>query len=207
MSRHVVLLRRDPSLGLALRALLHGTGQVTELMTIQAWTTLPAEEVSAVVVDLPLAHREQAVEEVRSRFTGRLVLVLDPTDDPTAIGAHHDCSIVQRPFEIVELWHLVTTDPAPSSPGAPSPAPAQQRSDAGPGPGAAAPVPTPPATQPASAVSDAAATAGLSAPRGSGSAPPHAGRGDTPAPTTGGEEVPQEADASTWRWPDRKSVV
>jgi tight adherence protein C len=35
MFRHVVLLRRDPSLGLALRALLHGTGRVTELPTLQ----------------------------------------------------------------------------------------------------------------------------------------------------------------------------
>ena len=48
MSRHVVLLRRDPSLGLALRALLHGTGRVTELLTIQAWSGLPAETVAAL---------------------------------------------------------------------------------------------------------------------------------------------------------------
>jgi len=42
MPRHVVLLRRDPSLGLALRALLHGTGRVTELLTIQAWSPFQA---------------------------------------------------------------------------------------------------------------------------------------------------------------------
>ena len=117
MTRHVVLLRRDPSLGLALRALLHGTGRVTELLTIQAWSALPAETVDAVVIDLPTPRRTQAVDLVRSRFDGRLVLVLDPSDDPATVPAHHDCSILQRPFEIVELWHLVTTDPSPTRSG------------------------------------------------------------------------------------------
>ena len=111
MSRHVVLLRRDPSLGLALRALLHGTGRVTELINIQAWSALQTDTVDAVVIDLPPPRRKQAVDLIRSRFKGRLVLVLDPIDDPGGVPSHHDCSVVQRPFEIVELWHLVTTDP------------------------------------------------------------------------------------------------
>src|SRR5215216_5295045 len=112
MSRHVVLLRRDPSLGLALRALLHGTGQVTELPNIQAWSAMPAEGIDAVVIDLPPSRRKQAIEVVRSRFGGRLVLILDPHDDPSAVSANHAYVMVQRPFEIVELWHLVTTDPS-----------------------------------------------------------------------------------------------
>src|SRR4029453_18259234 len=114
MFRHVVLLRRDPSLGLALRALLHGTGRVTELPTLQAWSTLPPDDIDAVVIDLPVPRRKQAVDLVRSRFNGRLVLVLEPTDDPGSVPPDRGCSVVQRPFEIVELWHLVTTDPTPS---------------------------------------------------------------------------------------------
>jgi hypothetical protein len=117
MSRHVVLLRRDPSLGLALRALLHGTGRVTELGDLQAWSTVSADTVDAVVIDLPPARRRQAVDLVRSRFGGRLVVVLDPVDDPAAVPTHHACSVVKRPFEIVELWQLVTTDPTPVSTG------------------------------------------------------------------------------------------
>src|SRR4029450_12360162 len=114
MFRHVVLLRRDPSLGLALRALLHGTGRVTELPTLQAWSTLPPDDIDAVVIDLPVPRRKQAVDLVRSRFNGRLGLVLEPTDDPGSVPPDRGCSVVQRPFEIVELWHLVTTDPTPS---------------------------------------------------------------------------------------------
>src|SRR5215216_775019 len=117
MFRHVVLLRRDPSLGLALRALLHGTGRVTELPSIQAWSALPPDDIDAVVIDLPVPRRKQAINLVRSRFNGRLVLVLEPNDDPAAVPTDHACSVVQRPFEIVELWHLVTTDPAPARSG------------------------------------------------------------------------------------------
>src|SRR4029450_9387225 len=112
MSRHVVLLRRDPSLGLALRALLHGTGRVTELPNIQAWSAMPAEGIDAVVIDLPPSRRKQAIEVVRSRFGGRLVLILDPHDNPAAVTSSHAYVMVQRPFEIVELWHLVRTDPS-----------------------------------------------------------------------------------------------
>ena len=117
MSRHVVLLRRDPSLGLALRALLHGTGRVTELGDVYAWSEVPAHTVDVVVVDLPDPSRKQAVDVVRSGFDGRLVVVLNPADDPATIPPHHGCSVVQRPFEIVELWQLVTTDPDAPAPG------------------------------------------------------------------------------------------
>src|SRR4029453_6755595 len=101
MFRHVVLLRRDPSLGLALRALLHGTGRVTELLTIHGWSALPAETIDAVVIHLPTPRRPQAIDLIRAHFDGRLVLVLDPSDDPAAVPPHHHCSILQRPFEIV----------------------------------------------------------------------------------------------------------
>ena len=135
MSRHVVLLRRDPSLGLALRALLHGTGRVTELLTIQAWSALAADTVDAVVIDLPTPRRTQAIDLVRSAFDGRLVLVLDPSDDPAAVPSHHACSIVQRPFEIVELWHLVTTDPASNGEQSPVGRGAGEERPSGEGPG------------------------------------------------------------------------
>src|SRR4029450_661117 len=150
MFRHVVLLRRDPSLGLALRALLHGTGRVTELPTIEAWSALPAEDIDAVVIDLPVPRRKQAINLVRSSFTGRLVLVLEPNDDPAAVPPDPACSVVQRPFEIVELWHLVTTDPTPttSAPDQGPTAPTETR-PAGPERPTRPPPPPPPPPPPA----------------------------------------------------------
>jgi hypothetical protein len=194
MSRHVVLLRRDPSLGLALRALLHGSGRVTELINLQAWSSLQADTVDAVVIDLPVPRRMQAVELVRSHFKGRLVLVLDPIDDPAAVPSHHDCSVVQRPFEIVELWHLVTTDPTPTpgrdqaSARGRGPAPAGERRPAAP----------PTEERPAASREREAAA------KESGLAP-GANRGSAVASEEApGPARPTPADASTWRWRGRR---
>src|SRR5919201_3606271 len=133
MRNHVVLLRRDASLAIALRALL-GSDRVTELRTAEDWANLPQVRVDAVVADVAPARRLREVEEIRARYGGRLVLVLDPGDDPAAVPPEHDCSVIKRPFEIVELWHLVANAPA-----GPATAPAMDR----PGPDAAeSPVPT-----------------------------------------------------------------
>ena len=175
MSRHVVLLRRDPSLGLALRALLHGTGRVTELLTIQAWSALAAETVDAVVIDLPTPRRTQAIDLVRSAFDGRLVLVLDPSDDPAAVPSHHACSIVQRPFEIVELWHLVTTDPASNGEQGPVGRGAGEGRPAGEGPG-------PAGSKEQGAGSAAAEGAAGAAAAGAGSGAARRPRGAAPGP-------------------------
>src|SRR4029450_3142579 len=179
MFRHVVLLRRDPSLGLALRALLHGTGRVTELPTIEAWSALPAEDIDAVVIDLPVPRRRQAINLVRSRFTGRLVLVLEPNDDPAAVPTDRACSVVQRPFEIVELWHLVTTDPTPtrSAPDQGPTAPTQTR-PAGPERPTS---PAPPNRDAAEPPTPAAAGPGPAQPGPAGAQPPSA----TPAEQRG----------------------
>ena len=215
MSRHVVLLRRDPSLGLALRALLHGTGRVTELINIQAWSALQVDTVDAVVIDLPVSRRKQAVDLIRSRFKGRLVLVLDPIDDPAGVPSHHHCSVVQRPFEIVELWHLVTTDPEVPAP--------RVRFDEDPGPDPAGESPAGSAVeeQPAaSAVEERPAAAGedrihpsrrLHLP-GAGCRPDGAHRDPgrraddraSASEEAPGPGSPSADDASTWRWRGRR---
>jgi hypothetical protein len=195
MSRHVVLLRRDPSLGLALRALLHGTGRVTELPTLQSWSTLPVEPIDAVVIDIPARRRKKAIELVRSRFTGRLVVVLDPTDDPGTVPGHHACSVVQRPFEIVELWHLVTTDPAvPSQTGV---EPVEE--SAGERPSA---VGRDPASPEASRTVGGSMGPAAGAPTRPGPAGPRPSTPAETAPTGRAPEPPRPGagDASTWKW-------
>ena len=211
MPRHVVLLRRDPSLGLALRALLHGTGRVTELLTVQAWSALPAETVDAVVIDLPVPRRTQAVDLVRSSFGGRLVLVLDPSDDPAAVPSHHDCSIVRRPFEIVELWHLVTTDPTPATstngergPGDKGGAATAQTGAGERRPAAKEPGRTVPEDQGPASVGMGLAAAGP-AKRAPGAGPAPVDPGRSPAGTgPPDEDRPPGTDASTWRWRGRR---
>jgi hypothetical protein len=229
MSRHVVLLRRDPSLGLALRALLHGTGRVTEVQNIQAWSAMPAEGIDAVVIDLPPSRRKQAIDLVRSRFGGRLVLVLDPHDDPSAVPTNHAYAMVQRPFEIVELWHLVTTDPSGS--GRVGSRAAELGGQVGPGssddldgfgsPGGPEREET---GRPAVGAGVAAASGADRGPEGRGDPAGTVQEGDDPAPAARGAADPvpaagaaaggapgeapgpgrAAADASTWKWRGRR---
>ena len=69
--------------------MLHGTGRVTELGDLKAWPEVPAGSIDAVVIDLPEASRTKAIGLVRSRFDGRLVVVLDPADDPSTVPSRH----------------------------------------------------------------------------------------------------------------------
>src|SRR5919201_2040169 len=82
MPHHVVLLGRDPSLAIALQALLEHAGDVSALEVVDDWRASSAEEVDAVIVDLPTRRRLPTVERIRDGYRGRLVLLLDPADDP-----------------------------------------------------------------------------------------------------------------------------
>src|SRR5919197_485718 len=114
MPHHVVLLGRDPSLAIALQALLEHAGDVSALEVVDDWRASSAEEVDAVIVDWPTRRRLPTVERIRDGYRGRLVLLLDPTDDPAAVPSAHGCMILRRPFEIGTLFSLVA-----GSPGAP----------------------------------------------------------------------------------------
>ncbi|HEU4398573.1 MAG TPA: hypothetical protein VFU54_12165, partial [Actinomycetota bacterium] len=153
MRNHVVLLRRDAALAIALRALL-GTDRVSELGTAEDWASLPEVHVDAVVADVAPGRRMHEIEEIRARYRGHLVLVLDPGDDPAAVPPEHACSVIKRPFEMVELWQLVTAasaaplvdSPSPEAPDTGRPAAAEPLAPSG---RAAAPAEPPPAKPPA----------------------------------------------------------
>ena len=152
---------------------------------------MPAEGIDAVVIDLPPSRRKQAIDLVRSRFDGRLVLVLDPYDDPAAIPTRHAYTIVQRPFEIVELWHLVTTDPSWVSRDEPG------TSTSGRDQGGAVGDPERPGS------AERPEPVGTGTPPGSGTtAPPGAPAATGDAEDTGPGR--SAADASTWKWRGRR---
>src|SRR6266545_5596010 len=191
MGNHVVLLRRDASLAIALRALL-GTDRVTELGTAEDWASLPKVRVDAVVADVAPGRRLHEVEEIRARYRGRLVLVLDPGDDPAAVPSEHDCSVIKRPFEIVALWHLVTD--APAAPAAD--APGRDAPDAG-KPAAAEP-PAPGGQAPAPAKPSGAGE------RGSGAATPPRDRGDRDRADRDRADRDRAAAQAAWTWRGRR---
>lgn len=58
---------------------------MTEIQSVGAWAQLPVHDVDAVVIDLSLPRRVDALEAVRSRFSGPLTVVLDPYDEETSV--------------------------------------------------------------------------------------------------------------------------
>src|SRR5215204_1307554 len=104
MVRHVVLLGHDASLAGTLRMLLDPDDRLTEVDGVEGWQHVRQDEIDAVVVDLPSTVRLQAVEEVRSTYGGRLIL-LDPADDPVSVPSEYDGLVIKRP-DLDALWNL-----------------------------------------------------------------------------------------------------
>ena len=116
MSRHVVLLSRDTSLGIALKALLGADDQVTELESAKGWRTLSGPPVDTVVIDLPAGLRQASVDALERRFSGPLLVLLDPEENLGSAAASQRYSVLRRPFGMSELWSLlVATAPAPAT--------------------------------------------------------------------------------------------
>jgi membrane protease YdiL (CAAX protease family) len=104
MVRHVVLLGHDASLATTLRALLDPDDRLAEIDDVAGWQHVRQDEIDAVVVDLPSTVRLPAVEEIRSTYGGRLIL-LDPPNDPVSIPSEYDCLVIRRP-DVGALWNL-----------------------------------------------------------------------------------------------------
>jgi membrane protease YdiL (CAAX protease family) len=138
MARRVVLLGNDASLATTLRTLLDPDDRLAEVDGVEGWQRVRQGEIDAVVVDLPSAVRLQVVDEVRSTYGGRLIL-LDPADDPLPVPSEYDCLVIKRP-DVVALWRLATTsrrlptapsgvaEAGPTADTGSAPAPTSQRS-------------------------------------------------------------------------------
>jgi hypothetical protein len=124
---HVVLLTRDTSLAVALRALVGEPDQVIELAFPNAWRTLNGSSVDAVVVDLPPAMRKAAVEALERNFTGPLVVLLDPGEELAKTANQQRCSALHRPFSMSALWTLLVPSAPEATRDTPEPPPVAER--------------------------------------------------------------------------------
>src|SRR6266536_2821724 len=105
--RHVVLLTRDASLVVAVKALLGDEDRVSELESPQELPPVGELPVDAVVIDLPSASRKASIERVRGRFSGPLVVLLEHGEDPAKARITYRCSVLTRPFGMSQLWSLL----------------------------------------------------------------------------------------------------
>jgi hypothetical protein len=175
-------MSRDTSLGVALKALLTGQDRVSELDSPKGWKSLNGAAVDIVVLDLPADVRQAALDTLAKRFTGPLVVLLDPAEQLGELSGRQPYAVLRRPFGMSELWSLLV---APSSqttravgraaPAAP-PAPAARGSAPSAGGGTPSASGTAPAPGGGAPVADEAA-------RSEGGVVPAASR---PAPSEGG---------------------
>ncbi len=107
MPRHVVLLTRDASLVVAVKALLGDEDRVSEIESPEELPSVGELPVDAVVVDLPGPSRKASVERVRGRFSGPLVVLLGHGEDPAKARVTFHCSILTRPFGMSQLWSML----------------------------------------------------------------------------------------------------
>src|SRR6266508_2929906 len=105
--RHVVLLTRDASLVVAVKALLDDEDRVSELESPEELPSVGELPVDAVVVDLPGPSRKASVERVRGRFSGPLVVLLGHGEDPAKARVAFRCNILTRPFGMSQLWSML----------------------------------------------------------------------------------------------------
>ena len=107
MPRHVVLLTRDASLVVAVKALLGDEDRVSEIESPEELPSVGELPVDAVVVDLPGPSRKASVERVRGRFSGPLVVLLGHGEDPAKARVAFRCNILTRPFGMSQLWSML----------------------------------------------------------------------------------------------------
>jgi membrane protease YdiL (CAAX protease family) len=112
MGRRVVIVGCGAVLAAALRALLHPDDRITEVDELDDWPWEFNADIDAVMVDLPVQFQMSAVERIRVGYQGRLVVVLDSTDEHPAFHAELDCVVVRRPIDMAQLSALLTSDPS-----------------------------------------------------------------------------------------------
>jgi len=105
-------MSRDTSLGVALKALLTDRDRVSELESPKKWKSLNGAPVDVVVIDLPPDLRKAALDGLATRFTGPLVVLLDPAEDLGKAAREQRYSVLRRPFGMSELWSLLVGSPS-----------------------------------------------------------------------------------------------
>jgi hypothetical protein len=112
VERRVVLLSRDPGLAGVADRLLENGDRVVHFRTaveLADWTTPP---VAAVVLDSQPQGRRLSYKQVRDRYSGPLVMLLDRNERRPDLPPDGARQFLHRPFQVAELSRLLAA-PAP----------------------------------------------------------------------------------------------
>jgi hypothetical protein len=102
--RRVVLLAESASLAAVLNHLLDPADRLSRLGSLHELADSRAlDSADVVVLDVPVAERATAVELVRRRFLGPLVVLVTRGDNTARLGLDDACTLLARPFSADRL--------------------------------------------------------------------------------------------------------
>jgi hypothetical protein len=110
VERQVVLLSRDTGLALTMRALVSNGDRIAHHESVAAalaeWST---PQVATVILDSQLHARHLTYKQVRERYDGPLIMLLDKDERRPDLPPDGARRYLHRPFEIAELSRLLNT--------------------------------------------------------------------------------------------------
>jgi hypothetical protein len=107
VERRVVLLTRDPQLAAVANRLLENGDRMVRYRSATELADWSEPAVAAVILDSPPEARRLAYKQVRDRYAGPLIMLLDRDErrpDLPPDGARH---FLHRPFKVAELSRLL----------------------------------------------------------------------------------------------------
>jgi hypothetical protein len=109
VERRVVLLSRDAGLASTVARLLSNGDHITHFSSAAELADWSTPEVAAVVLDSQPNARRLSYKQVRERYDGPLVMLLDKGERPPDLPPDGARRFLHRPFQVAELSSLLAT--------------------------------------------------------------------------------------------------
>jgi hypothetical protein len=126
--RRVLLLAESAGLAAVLHHLLDPADRLSRLGTLRELAeTRALESADVVILDVPAEYRAGAVGQVRRRYLGPLVVLVDRVAGPGGLRPDDACRLLPRPFSAEELGAALADPGLPgAAPRIPVPTPAAE---------------------------------------------------------------------------------
>jgi hypothetical protein len=109
VERRVVLLSRDAGLALTMRALALNGDRIARYESPAALAEWSTPQVVAVILDSQPHARRLSYKEIRERYDGPLIMLLDKGERQPDLPPDGARRYLHRPFEVAELSRLLDT--------------------------------------------------------------------------------------------------
>jgi hypothetical protein len=107
VERQVVLLSRDAGLASTIDRLLTNGDRIAHFSSVSELADWSTPQVAAVVLDSQPNARRLSYKQVRERYHGPLVVLLDKDEQRPDLPLDGACQFLHRPFQVAELSTLL----------------------------------------------------------------------------------------------------